>query len=227
MERAWLFCSMDESNTTSRTPSSRAGHEIRGLGVSRTVNRIAATGLGPAVLAICLSMGALADEAAPPPRYATTPKLEPDRCATAWVISRYLHPNAVFEFHEREDMPEGVILYDLPEAELKRDARRATIEVLIQKEGLEDRFLVQVTRMIHEIEINAWVPRARGEPSSRFETVLMKNILTAGGSEEGLKVCFRLLDLLQSVGGQVGMWAKKVESFVEPVSGSTGVRPRP
>jgi hypothetical protein len=168
--------------------------------------------LGLVGLLLALSLGAAAREPLPPPRYATTPMIEPDRCAMAWIVRRYLQPDAVFEFHEREDMPEGVILFDLPEAELKRDARRATVEALLEKTGLSDPFVVRLARLVHEIEIDAWARRDDAD-SWLLQRVLMEGILAAGPPEQGLEVCFSLLDLLRSADGDVDLWAERVESI--------------
>ncbi len=161
---------------------------------------------------MALAAGAAAGD--DPPRYATTPFLEPDRCATAWVVSRYLHPNAVFEFHPREALPEGVILIDLPEAELKRDARRATIEVLVAKEKIEDSFVSELARLIHDIEINAWARRDH-EKSGALEYLLMQRMAEADSVHAKLRICFELLDRLRRLGGDVGQWADALQSEAE------------
>ncbi len=171
----------------------------------------AAETLGLVGLLFAVSLNAGAQEPAPP-RYATTPMIEPDRCTTAWVIRRYLHPDAVFEFHEREDMPDGVILFDLPEAELKRDARRATVEVLLEKARLSDPFVERLVRLVHEIEINAWARRDDAD-SWLLQHVLMDEILNADTTDEALETCFSLLDLLRSAGGDVELWAERVKSL--------------
>ncbi len=144
-------------------------------------------------------------ESVPPTRYVTTPFLEPDRCATAWVIHRFVDPDAVFEFYDRERMPEGVVLYDLPEAVLKRDARRATVEVLIDEEHISDPFVARLGRLVHDIEVNAWA--SRREPGSlEFEESLRHAMQEAGSPEGGLRACFRLLDALRARRGDVGVW---------------------
>jgi len=162
------------------------------------------------LLLLCgLPVAGLAASASPPLRYATTPFLEPDRCATAWVVRRYLHPDAVFEFHPHEAMPEGVVLYDLPEAEFKRDARRTTVERLVQKSGLTDPFVARLVRLIHDIEINAWARRDQSG-SLRFQQTLMSAIGRAGSASAALPVCFELLDRLRDVQGDVDRWAESL-----------------
>lgn len=149
-----------------------------------------------------------------PPLYATTPFLEPDRCATAWVVSRYVHPNAVFEFHPREALPQGAILIDLPEAELKRDARRAAVEALVAKEKIEDPFVTELARLVHDIEINAWARRDYAK-SGALESLLMQSMDEADSPEAKLGVCFALLDRLRQLGGDVDAWVEALEREAE------------
>lgn len=154
-----------------------------------------------------LPHSACAQEAQIAPHYATTRMLEPDRCATAWVITRYLHPNAVITFHDREDIPVDAILFDLPEADLKRDAMRATVEVLIEQSGLTDPFVLRLGCLVHDVEINYWATRR--EPGSRqFEAVIRSAIAETDSVETALATVFVLLDSLRAKGGDVERWGK-------------------
>jgi len=139
------------------------------------------------------------------PRFATTPFLEPDRCATAWVIVRYVDARATFSFHQRDDLPDDAEWFDLPEAELKRDARRTTLEVLVEREEVTDPFVMRLVRLIHDIEINAWATR-REAGSRRLETELMDAFERAGSAERGIAVCFEMLDRLRQSDGDVDSW---------------------
>jgi hypothetical protein len=129
-------------------------------------------------------------------RYATTPAVEADRCATAWVIRRHVEPAATFEFHPEGQLPDGVTPFDLPEAELRRDARRAAVEVLIERERLAQPFVLHVGRMVHDIEIRAWA-RPSDAPSIEFERRLMSAALAAQDPPAALDACFQVLDELE------------------------------
>jgi hypothetical protein len=129
-------------------------------------------------------------------RYATSPAIEPDRCAVAWVIRHFVEPAATFEFHPEDGMPEGVTLFDLPDAELRRDARRAAVEVLIERERITDPFVLHLGRMVHDVEIRAWA-RPADAPSVAFERRVMEPILAAPDLRSGLAACFQVLDQLE------------------------------
>jgi len=129
-------------------------------------------------------------------RYATTPSVEPDRCATAWVIQRYVEPAASFEFHPEGELPKDATPFDLPEAELRRDARRAALEVLIAREQLSDPFVLHLGRMLHDIEIRAWA-RTADAPSFELERQMMAPVLAAPDPARALSACFAVLDALR------------------------------
>jgi hypothetical protein len=112
----------------------------------------------------------------------------------------------MFSFVERgAEIPEGAEPFDLPETWLRRDARRATVEVLIEREGLGDPFVLRLGRLVHDVEINAWATRR--EPGSvEFEGVLMEAFDGAETAEEALGACLELLDRLRDAQGDVALW---------------------
>jgi hypothetical protein len=163
---------------------------------------------GAALAAALLAAASGAEPAVPAQRYATTPFLEPDRCATAWVLSRFVDPAASFSFHERERLPANAEWFDLPEAELKRDARRSTLEVLIEREGLDDPLVLRLGRLIHDIEINSWSTR-REAGSHEFEAILVETFREPSDPVEALRDCFELLDRFRDAGGDVSRWTTR------------------
>jgi hypothetical protein len=171
--------------------------------------------IGPLLMLAGLAPTGLAD--APGTLYVTTPILEPDRCATAWVIARYVDPAARFAFFERTDLPDDAVRFDLPEAALRRDARRATVEVLVAREGVADPFVARLARIVHDIEINSWA--RRHEPGSRqFEDLLMETFARARSPERGLERCFALLDSLRASGRGLERWVEEQRREHRPAS---------
>ena len=154
--------------------------------------RRAATGIAALLVALVIAEAARAAT-----RYATTPAVEPDRCATAWVIRSHLESDASFEFFPEGEFPDGVTLFDLPEAALRRDARRATLEVLIERERLSEPFVLYLGRMVHDIEIRAWA-RPEAAPSAAVERRIMEAVLAQPDPSSALAACFAVLDGLES-----------------------------
>ena len=155
-----------------------------------------------ALLACWISGVALAGE-----RYATTPFMEPDRCAVAWVVRRHIDPDATFEFYKRDAFPEGVTLFDLPESTIKRDARRSALEVLLNRHQLSNPFLDKLVRLVHDVEINAWSSR-RNAASMTFEQIMVDALTDQQDPKKALELCFGLLDTLRETEGDVEGWSQ-------------------
>lgn len=180
--------------------------EDRGMRVGRFTRSFLASILFVAFV-VAASPTIHCQEPARPRHYATTPFLEPDRCATIWVIKRILHPDALVTFHDREALPADAILFDLPESSLKRDAARATVEVVIEQEGVRNPFALRLARLVHDVEINSWATRR--EPGSRkFESTLKNAFMKAGSAEAGLAACLALVDELRERGGETEGWGE-------------------
>lgn len=78
-----------------------------------------------------------------------------DRMASAWLIRRFIDPNARFKFvpakgYEREP---GEIRFDMYEAEFTHEGDRCTFEVLIERVGLSDPGLGPIAEIVHDIDL--------------------------------------------------------------------------
>jgi hypothetical protein len=65
--------------------------------------------------------------------YTTWENMEPDKCASAWLIKRFIDKNATFEFFPKGELITKGILFDVPEAEIRRYNNISTFEYLIKK----------------------------------------------------------------------------------------------
>ena len=80
-----------------------------------------------------------------------------DRCASAWLIRRFIDPDAVFEFIEGEDpIPMGTIPFILPRAEINPiEGLKATFDVLVEKYRIKDPTISLIQDIIHDFEVNS------------------------------------------------------------------------
>jgi len=80
-----------------------------------------------------------------------------DRCASAWLIKRFIDKKAVFEFISRDDsIPKGAIAFTLPRAEIKPvEKEKTTYDIMIEKYGIEDPIALRIGKFIHDFEIDA------------------------------------------------------------------------
>jgi len=80
-----------------------------------------------------------------------------DRCASAWLIKRFIDKKARFEFISKDDpIPKGTIAFTLPKVEIKPvEMEKTTYDVLLEKYGIKDPIALRIGRLIHDFEIDA------------------------------------------------------------------------
>jgi hypothetical protein len=88
-------------------------------------------------------------------RYSTREDVHVDRCASAWLIKRYLDPEAEFVFVE-EHIPEpGTIPFDMHGVAWGHHEDRCTFETILALHHLQDPILHQIAAIIHGADIVA------------------------------------------------------------------------
>lgn len=78
-----------------------------------------------------------------------------DRIACAWLIRRFIDPEARFKFVDgRSYTPEaGELRFDMADAEFTHEADRCSFETLVLHAGLDDPALVAIGEIIHDLDI--------------------------------------------------------------------------
>ena len=78
-----------------------------------------------------------------------------DRMASAWLIKRFIDPDARFKFVPvKHYTPEsGELRFDMFDAEFTHDGDRCTFEVLIDRMRLDDRALRAIAEVVHDIDL--------------------------------------------------------------------------
>jgi len=78
-----------------------------------------------------------------------------DRMACAWLIRRFIDPDARFKFVAGQSYRPGgdELRFDMFEAEFTHDGDRCTFEVLLDRIGLDDPALRHIGEIIHDIDI--------------------------------------------------------------------------
>ena len=89
--------------------------------------------------------------------WVTRTKPHVDRCASAWLIKRFIDKNAKFEFISKEDsIPNDAIAFTLPKAEIKPVERnKTTYDVLVEKYRVQDLYALGIGKFVHDFEIDA------------------------------------------------------------------------
>lgn len=86
-------------------------------------------------------------------RWVTRPRPHIDRIASAWLIKRFIDPEAEFLFAPPEEFPADAIPFDALGAEFGHQGEDCTFETLLKRSGLRDRRLAQLAEIVHEVDL--------------------------------------------------------------------------
>jgi hypothetical protein len=120
-----------------------------------------------------------------------------DRMACAWLIRRYIDPEAVFHFIEEGEMDSlsaTTIVFDMYGGEFTHVGDLCTFEVLSRAFGLKDKALKQIAELVHDLDVKDGkyhAPEAMG-----VERILAGIRKTASADDEALAQGMRVFELL-------------------------------
>jgi len=80
-----------------------------------------------------------------------------DRMASAWLIKRFIDPNATFKFIEERELTAGgpdTTAFDLRNAEFTHVGELCTFEVLVKTFGIRGRAVKQIAEIVHDLDVN-------------------------------------------------------------------------
>ena len=86
-------------------------------------------------------------------RWVTRPRPHVDRIASAWLIKRFIDPEATFVFAAPAEFPADAIPFDAPGVELSHHGEDCTCETLVKRARLRDRRLVRLAEIVHEADL--------------------------------------------------------------------------
>ena len=78
-----------------------------------------------------------------------------DRMASAWFVRRFIDPDARFKFvppKGYQPLP-GELRFDMFEAEFTHEGDRCTLEILIERTGLNDPAVGRIAEIVHDIDL--------------------------------------------------------------------------
>lgn len=103
--------------------------------------------------------------------FSTWEGFEADKCASIWLIKRFVDPEAVFRFFPKEEAPMAGIAFDTPDAQLRRYHNRSTYESILVHYRITDQKLLYIGRIMHDIEINVWEKKKMPETTEVRKTL--------------------------------------------------------
>jgi hypothetical protein len=107
-----------------------------------------------------------------------------DRIASAWLIRRFVDPDARFKFVPAKGYKPAAkeVRFDMFEAEFTHEGDRCTFEVLIAHLGLDDGALVPIAKIVHDIDLK---DSKFGLPEAPGIDRLIAGIAMANKDDEG------------------------------------------
>jgi len=129
------------------------------------------------------------------PIFATGSTLELDRCASAWLIKRYVEPQAVFRFYPDGELVETGTPFDTADSRLSRTHNRSTFEVIVDTYGISNEKVQKLAELVHDVEINYWGAR-KSQISRKVEMEVNALIAASADNQKCLQRCFRYFDRL-------------------------------
>lgn len=103
--------------------------------------------------------------------FSTWEGFEVDKCASIWLIKRYIDKNGAIKFFTKGEFINEGIPFDTPDAKFRRYHNMSTYECLLKHYRLKDQSLIYIGKIIHDIEVNTWERKIFEETLSIQEAV--------------------------------------------------------
>lgn len=120
-----------------------------------------------------------------------------DRIASAWLIRRFIDPEASFRFVAEGYAPApGELRFDMFEGEFSHEGERCTFETLLSAFGLDDPALAVVAEIVHDLDCK---DEKFGRPEAMGVGALVRGLVGRHPSDEArLEEGMRLMDQLHA-----------------------------
>ena len=125
-------------------------------------------------------------------RWATRTGPHVDRTACAWLIARFIDPDAEFVFVEDPDeVPADATAFDMRGVELSHHGGNCTFETLLDRYSLDDPVLGAIARIVHEADLE---DDRYDAPEARGLDVLLRGLSMVRSDHEVLELSAPLYD---------------------------------
>ena len=126
-------------------------------------------------------------------RWATRAGIHVDRTACAWLIRRFVDPDAEFLFvDDPDEVPEDATPFDIRGVELGHHGGEVSFEAILRRYALvEDQALVDIARIIHEADLE---DERYDAPEARGLDVLIRGLSMVSSDKETLELTGPLCD---------------------------------
>lgn len=91
-----------------------------------------------------------------PQVFSTWEGFEADKCASIWLITKFIDKNAIIRFYPKGEAITQSIPFDTPDAKFRRYYNMSTFESLLKHYKIKNPKVNYIGRIIHDIEVNVW-----------------------------------------------------------------------
>jgi len=124
--------------------------------------------------------------------WATRTSVHIDRAACAWLIRRFIDPDASFVFvDDAAEVPAEATPFDMRGAELSHHGDDCTFETMLERYNLADPVLWDIARIVHEADL---ADERYDAPEAPGLDVLLRGLSMIRGDEEVLAISRPLFD---------------------------------
>ncbi len=125
-------------------------------------------------------------------KWATRENCHVDRAACAWLIRRFIDPEAEFVFvADPDELPDDATPFDLRGVELSHHGGDCSFETFLKRYELDDPVLWDIARIVHEADLE---DERYDAPEAAGLDVLLRGLSLVRGDEELLAVAAQLFD---------------------------------
>ncbi len=107
---------------------------------------------------------------------------EVDKCASIWLIKRFVDKDALFLFSPKESFVLKGVAFDVPDADFRRYHNMSTYQSILKHYKLNDPVLVKIGKRIFDVEVNYWGDKLFDD-SKQIETDV-KDIIEKNGEHK-------------------------------------------
>ena len=108
----------------------------------------------------------------------TRPRPEIDRVGSAWLIRKFIDPDAKFVFATKASANTGAVSFDMLDAQFSHHGEDCTFETLTKRFGIQDKIVRKIAEMIHDADLD-------DEKFQRSECIGIDRVLK-GWAREGM-----------------------------------------
>jgi len=83
----------------------------------------------------------------------TRPRPGIDRAGSAWLIRRFIDPNAKFVFSMNPKKQPNALAFDMADVEFTHHGDDCTIETFIKRFGITDKAAIRISEMVHDADL--------------------------------------------------------------------------